>query len=673
MAGKWVIEDDAPKGQWVVEDAPAQERSKIADTGNAVGTGYFRGLTRLAALPVDTAANVLDLGKAAIGAPYIALTGKAPPSWLEVGNRANILGSGDNLVRNISKTRAGGLINPANPEYEGGYAQAIGGGMNGVIRPNTVLQGVNQAVNSVAGTAAGKGVFDVTGSVPLAIAAGMSPTAIQSGSIDLTQRAIRGGEAGRKAMEQRIQDLKAAGIDNPTMGLASGNRLIGGIENLLQNTPGAVGVMRRSRDAAVGGLERKTAGAAETASPQRGALEAGTAIQGGITSFRDNFKTQQGLLYDKMDAYIPGQTPTNVTGTKGALAALNADIPGAPELSKQFKNARIMSIEAAMKSDTAGTPAIPGTAPSPSLLLGSNGQPAFMSPGRAAVPAGPSSGLLPFEAVKKTRTLVGNEIADGGLMADVPRSKWNAMYGALSGDMQAVANANGPQATQAFNRATDYTRAGIGRLDRVAPFADKVAPEQAFTSLMQSTRENVSTLQAVKKTLPEGARGTVAGTVIERLGKANNGVQNELGTAWSPDTFLTNWNKMTPQAQNELFSGFKNSAQVMGDVSAVAKATSMMRENSNLWANPSGTGANLAARGLLGAVGAGSLGAAGGLLNPMVPLGAGAAMLGANGLARGLTNRTNVDNAAKNIYIDPRMLNSQVNSLIGSGLLNYQP
>lgn len=664
-----LLDEPASGGRYEVLP-PAAGRSDIADTGNAVGTGYFRGLTRLAALPVDTAANVLDLGKAAIGAPYIAMTGKAPPSWLEVGSRSDVTGSGDNLIKNLSKTRVGDfMLNPANPAYEGGYAQAIGGAMSGVIRPNSWLQALNQAVNSVAGTAAGKAVYDTTGSAPLAIAAGMSPTAVRSGAIDLTQRAIRGGEAGRKAMEQRIQDLKAAGVDNPTMGLASGNRLIGGIENLLQNTPGAVGVMRRSRDAAVGGLENKTAGAAALASPQRGALEAGTAIQGGIQSFKDNFKTRQGALYDKMDAFIPGQTPTNVAGTKGALAKMNADIPGAPELSKQFKNSRIVAIEEAMKADTTGT--------APGVLTQTVGGGGLMNapvvrPMGLQIP-GVSTDTLPFQAVKQTRTLVGNELADAGLMSTVPRSKWNSLYGALSGDMQATANANGPQATQAFNRATDYTRAGMGRLDRVAPFADKTAPEQAFTSLLQSTRENVSTLQAVKKTLPEGARGTVAGTVIERLGKANNGVQNESGTAWSPDTFLTNWNKMTPKAQNELFSGFKNSAQVMEDVSAVAKATSMMRDNSKLWANPSGTGANLAARGLLGTVAAGGAGALAGVLNPMVPLGAGTAMLGANGLARALTSQKNVDNAAKNIYIDPRMLNSQVNSLVGGGLLNYQP
>lgn len=643
--------------------------SELIDAGNAVGTGYFKGLASLAGLPVDTVANVLDLGKAALGAPYTAVTGKAAPDWLNPADRKNIVGTGAYILDKAGNTALGkNLTQAANPEFEGGYLQATGGALNGVVRPQTVLQGVNQAVNSVAGVTAGKAVGDSTGNPALAIAAGMSPTAIQSGVIGAGQWAVRGGEEGRRAMAQRIQDLRNAGVSNPTLGLASSNQLIGGFENLLQNTPGAVGIMRRARDSAVGGMEERAAQASATASPNRGALEAGREIQSGIKTFRDDFKANQGVLYDRMDKFIPPLAPVNVASTKGALGMMNQDIPGAPELSKQFKNARIMAIEAAMKSDTAGN--APGVLLHPVGSGGLMNAPAFRP---VAIPGGSSTDVLPFQAVKQTRTLVGNEIADGGLLSDVPRSKWNSLYGSLSGDLQQAANKAGPDAAQAFNRANGYTRAGVARLDRVAPFADKVAPEQAYTAMVQATKENVSTLQAVKKTLPEGARGSVAGTVIERLGRATNGVQNESGTAWSPETFLTNWNKMKPEARQELFSGFKNSAQVMGDVSAVARAASMMRENSKMWANPSGTGANVAARGLLGAVASGGVGAAAGLLSPLVPLGAAAGIGGVNLAARAVTSPKIVNGAASKIYIDPRMLNSQVNSLIGGGLLNYQP
>ena len=646
--------------------------STVIDAGNAVGTGFFNGMARLAGLPADTAANVLDLGKAALGAPYIAATGKEPPEWLQVGDRSKVFGSGDNIIKNAKTTGFGNtMLTPANPEYDGGYLQAGGASMMGVINPVSGRQAVNQGINSLLGTLLGKGTYDATGNNALAIALGMTPTAIQSGAIDTTKYLVRGGEKGRRDMEQRIQDLKDAGINAPTVGLASGNRVIGGAENLLQNTPGAVGIMQRNRDAALTGVEAKTMGAADLASGNRGATASGQSIQSGARAFRDGVKTNQTRLYNNLGQQIPDQAPVEVGNTRGVLAALNEDIATMPELSKQFKNGRIQAIEGALDSDMAGTPA--NTSFTMQRVLAgtdASGMPFYkdvMVP--QVTPAGAPRTAIPFEAVKKTRTMVGNEIADNSMMSDVPRSKWNPLYGALSDDMQGAATAAGPAAERTLNRANNYTRSSIARLERIAPVVDRTAPEQSFTALNNTLKENTTTFQAVKKSLPEGARGDFAGTVIERLGKAKPGQQNELGDKWSPESFLTNWNNMKPQARAELLSGFKNSAQVAADIEAVAKATAMMRDNSKMWANPSGTGANTFARGTLGAIGLGGAGAALGMVSPMVPIGAAGALAGSNLLARALTSQKNVNSLATNSYIDPQMLNAQVNALIGSGLL----
>ena len=126
----------------------------VLDAPNALATGFFRGATRLAGLPVDTVANVIDLGKAALGAPYTALTGKPAPEALQVRDRADIAGSGENLLRALSKNKVtDAIVNPANPEYEGGYLQAIGGGLAGATTPA-------QAATLALGAALGKGVYD---------------------------------------------------------------------------------------------------------------------------------------------------------------------------------------------------------------------------------------------------------------------------------------------------------------------------------------------------------------------------------------------------------------------------------------------------------------------------------------------------------------------------------
>jgi len=644
------------------QEAAAKTPASWSDAPNAVGTGGWRGLSRLAGLPVDTVQNVIDLGKAGIGTAYGAATGKTPPEWTQVSpDRSGVVGSGDWILAQANKTKPTAfMVNPQNPDYEGGYLQNGGSALVGIANPNSKTELVRQFLLAQAGGAAGKAAADATGNPALAVTAALLPQGASHYGAEGVKRAVRGGEEGRRDMQGRMQTLEDAGVTNPTLGLASGNKAVGGLENILASTPGAITVMGNARSGALTGMKNQVAAAADLAAPasRRGSWEAGRAIQSGIDDFSDMFKANQGLLYDALDKYIPSQTPVNVANTKSTLASLNADIPGAPELSKQFRNARIASIESAINSDTAGTP--------PSVMVPRRGM-YYGNQSPVPLPPGSSTDLLPFEAVKKTRTLVGNEMADGSLVSGVSNNKWSPLYGALSEDLRGAAGQAGPQATQAFNRATNYTRAGNDRLELLGPFANKDAPEQSFTALMQTTKENASILQAVKKSLPEGARGQVAGTVIDRLGRVSPGNQNELGDAWSSERFLTNWNTMTPKARAELFSGFPNAGDVNTSVNAVAKAASMMRDNSKLWANPSGTAANLAARATLGAPLLPLL--SGHLPNPWIFGGVAGATGGANLLARALTSKDVVKSVASPTLLTTNDVDTLTRAMASRGLL----
>jgi hypothetical protein len=88
-----------------------------------------------------------------------------------------------------------------------------------------------------------------------------------------------------------------------------------------------------------------------------------------------------------------------------------------------------------------------------------------------------------------------------------------------------------------------------------------------------------------------------------------------------------------------------------------------MRDGSRMWANPSGTAANLGARATLGA------GAAGALISPWVPVAAGGFMAGNNALARILTSKETVNALARPDITNPRLTQSQVNLLAATGLL----
>ncbi|MBN3270123.1 hypothetical protein CUR95_23970 [Bordetella bronchiseptica] len=178
--------------------------------------------------------------------------------------------------------------------------------------------------------------------------------------------------------------------------------------------------------------------------PRAGAVEAGESISRGLEGFKAGVKNLQGQLYDRLDDFLPPATPIPVDRTRQALAALNADIKGAPALSKMFKNGRIQGIEKALKSDL-----------------------------------GEEATTLPYEAIKKLRTLVGKEIDNATFVSDVPRDKWRALYSALSDDLGDAAREAGPDAFGAWRWANQFTRQQMGRLDDLASVAGRDTPRKS--------------------------------------------------------------------------------------------------------------------------------------------------------------------------------------------------
>lgn len=438
-----------------------------------------------------------------------------------------------------------------------------------------------QVASGATGAGAASTVREQGGGPGAQLAAGLAGAfvpALPAAAAAAARGAARGGEAGRVRMANNIDTFEEAGAGTPTVGQATEGRGTRAIESTLAKVPGGAGPMAAKAEAEAAGLSTAVEDMAGNLAPRTGAAPAGRQIKSGLEQFVDEFKGSSGKLYDELDKHIPKESTVGVASTRAALEKLNADIPGAPALSKWFKNAKIQGIEGALDKDAPATQAQPII----SQILGPSGE-QLVTGQTAAKVAG-----LPYEALKKLRTLVGNEMADSGFGGDVPRSKWKPLYAALSKDMQAAAESAGPKAQAAFVRANNFHRAGMTRLDDVlGPIMAKGDPEDIFRAATSGTKEGATTISGVMKSLPEESRKVVASTMLRRLGVATPGKQNELGEAFSTDTFLTNWNKLHPDSKRVLFAPLEPGTR--SDLDKIAKVASNVREGSKVFANPSGT------------------------------------------------------------------------------------
>lgn len=722
------------------KDVGALDLAKAGVTG--LNKGFFSDLL---GLPVDTAANVIDLVKAGAGSAYIAATGKPPAAILEPYDRSKVAGSSDWIAARLNDAGLGGAINNPNPQDAASRIIHTGGRVAGAsvvpVKGATMSAG-QQATNAGMGALSGV-VSGTVGEVAPEYAglAGMMPSlGVKVGSSAI-KRTVRGGETGRQAMAQRIQDLRDGGIDSPSVGLASGNRGVMGLENILAQTPFSAGLYDTARQNNIAGMQGKTNRLRDAISPEFGPVVAGEAIQSSIKGpFVERFKTNQNKLYNAVDDMIPDASKTQVPATTTALEELTSGIQGAPNLGNRFINGRISDINDAFRVDAGiekrpgpvrtysftdqGKAAIPGLPGRPSStvtrtidphgqragegapkaqramnaqntprnqILPVSALPRTVSittpavPASPGVPARPSSTVtrtidpqnvwagegtwrpaanpsLPYQAVSKLRTQVGQELDGNMLTSDVPRSQWKKLYGSLSQDIGGAAAATSPEALAAWERANRYTRTGVNRLDDLGPLANRDTPEGAFNSVSSSLKAGPSVYERLRGALTPEARGKVVATVVDELGAAPAGQQGADGNTWSPRTFLTNYNKLHENGGgNALFKRLPGGEQHSDNLASIAKTADMLGDASKVWSNPSGTAPALTARGTIYTLTAGAF------FQPVLAATTAGGLLGANQLSkRLLLNPKFVGWLAKAPTVNPEQAQAYAQRLIAT-------
>lgn len=480
-----------------------------------------------------------------------------------------------------------------------------------------------------------------------AVAGGLTPAAVRAGAPMLVRGLMRGGETGRTNMVDRLNDFRLAHT-TPSVAQATQGRIAQAAESLLGFLPGSAGVIARKATTQGEEIGAGVRGMADEVAPGADAESAGRAIRQGIVGpggFQERTRGVTDRLYANLDAQIPDGSRVGVSNTGNILDQLNPEIAGAPSLTPFFQNARLGGIKSGFAADTAGTGSLmtrPGVSEwaddmrqalqeraddigRQNVLRTSSGLRPLRVPSAADIDAqiqgqlqAMVDGRLPYEAVRKTRTMVGNEINNANFASDVPTGDWRRLYGGLTGDMRTAAADAGPTATQAFNRANSHFRAVDGRSDAIKHVVNRDTPEKIFAAATAGTKEGATTLRALMRSLPEGSQREVASAVLARMGRSNSGQQNAAGDAFSTQTFLTNWDSLGPQARGALFN--RLGPEFQARVEAITRVADNLRKGSKVYSNPSGTApaqaliagsTAIGTAGLTGNFGAAGLGLAG--------------------------------------------------------------
>lgn len=409
--------------------------------------------------------------------------------------------------------------------------------------------------------------------------------------------ALRGGDQAVPAMRANIDTFKAAGT-MPSVGQATQRPLARTAESAASKIVGGYGPMSQAAAKQSEDIGARVTQLADDLSKESDPFNAGLTIEKGLKGpggFLDRFKVGQRHLYDKLDPffrYSDGSSKAvKMPNTLQALKDLNPEIAGAPETSQFFKNKRLESMKGAIESDVSSKEAFaqrPNVQASNQMV-----KPAFRAADLQDMFEKAGGDNLPYEAVKKIRTLVGEELADASLASDIPRSKWKALYAALSTDLDNAAIATGkPEAIKAMKSANAFTKAGHNQVEDILDRISRkgASPEAIFEAVTNtsSMKAGATKIAGVMSSLRPAERDVVTSAFLRRMGSASAGQQNAAGDVFSTQTFLTNWAGMSPAAKDAMFST-GTSTKLRSSLDAIAKTAENIKAGSKVFANPSGT------------------------------------------------------------------------------------
>lgn len=534
------------------ETQPAGDEPSWGDTAAFLGKRALTSAMSLPGLPAD----LIQLG--ALG-PGTALT---PKEWTEPFTSGTIRGA----IKDIAPA-----IDPRAPkttfERYGGAVADFAGGVGPLAAARAIPVGARAlAIEGGASLTGGVGqeaARDAAPDNPYAPIVGgiagsiLNPSVLARAPGQMLRGALRGGEKGRKSVNDAI---KAFGEfdSSPTVGQAAPESGVGRvIESVLARSPGGAHIMLdKFRDQLakagkyVNDLTTKTAGVNVTYH------DAGETIAAGARQFRGRYDKLRTALEEQFNKLVPRDTVFLVPQYKKALDDLTGVAAGFPATQRTVQNSFVRELAEGFKKDAKG------------------------------------NGTMSLEALRNIRTRIGMELDQAALKPDVDTGAMKKLYGALTRDIEDIASDAGTAARSAWDRAMKVEREGAQRLERIL---DPLVKNRTIEQIQQSVaRLDGTRARGIMQSLSPQQRRIVASSIMEDMGRAKPSQQSMNADAvaapeFSFETFLTNYRAMKQRGMADAVFGIPETASMRDGLDALLTASGRARESARFLGNPSGS------------------------------------------------------------------------------------
>jgi hypothetical protein len=463
----------------------------------------------------------------------------------------------------------------------GGAAALVGGQLGPQIATPEELVTVPLAAGAGAATAAS--LFDVSAEFLMGRIDTRSPLE-RIGDIGLTfmlnAAGERGGQIVAGQMKNVAQGLKGRATTlvqkfrdlriDPPAGAASSSHTIQTLEKALESSPFAADVMQKNAEKVLG----QTRDAANSIIGKIGKpmtpQGVGETIRGGAVRAAERFQFKQEGAYQAAFDLIGKETPVHLDAVRGLRRSMEMQIRNAP---RSLKGALGDAIE-------------------------------FLK--NIELDALDNQGTITFQTLRDVRTMVGRDLATPMLVTSsgARNAAFKRIYGALTDDMKAAATITSEEAKRKLAVADRYTRAWMNTaattLEKIGKFN---TDEQVFRYAMAGTRDGGTVLARLRRQFAPEEWDTVAASALERMGLATPGAQDATGAAFSVNTFMTNWSRMSKEAKDALFGGTRYE-KIRPDLDTLVEVMSSLK-GAEKFANTSNTGRVMISWMTLQAVGGG--------------------------------------------------------------------